>query len=150
IKNGLIRTHMTGARAYGKAARRHVTHPPFEHLATAHQEASQRDAAADKLSGKLIPVRFALFVLVRLRTLWITLDRLGFEFAVAQAAATVVGMTSNFVLNTVYLSGSAAARAGFGARSRRLLFDLYSRCGRQRRRCFLCFYFTLYMVARGR
>ena len=93
---------MTRARAYGKAARRHVAHRPFEHLATAHQEAAQRDAAADKLSGKLIPVRFAPFVLVRLTTLWITLDRLGFEFAVAQAAATVVAMTSNFVLNNLF------------------------------------------------
>jgi dolichol-phosphate mannosyltransferase len=64
---------------------------------------------ADKLFGKLIPVRFALFgligglgLLVHLATLWITLDGLGFEFAAAQAAATVVAMTSNFFLNNQF------------------------------------------------
>jgi dolichol-phosphate mannosyltransferase len=64
---------------------------------------------ADKLFGKLIPVRFALFgligglgLLVHLATLWITLAGLGLEFAAAQAAATVVAMTSNFFLNNQF------------------------------------------------
>jgi len=48
---------------------------------------------------------------------------------------------------TVYLSGPAVARAGFAARSRHLLFDLRGRRRCQRRRCFLCFYLTLYVVA---
>jgi len=64
---------------------------------------------ADKLFGRLIPVRFTLFgligglgLLVHLATLWIVLDGLGFEFAVAQEAATVVAMTSNFFLNNQF------------------------------------------------
>ena len=54
-------------------------------------------------------MRFALFgligglgLLVHLATSWITLDGLGFEFAAAQAAATVVAMTSNFFLNNQF------------------------------------------------
>ena len=64
---------------------------------------------ADKLFGKFIPVRFAVFgligglgLLVHLATLWIALDGLGFEFAAAQATATVVAMTSNFFLNNQF------------------------------------------------
>jgi dolichol-phosphate mannosyltransferase len=64
---------------------------------------------ADKLFGKRIRVRFALLgligglgLLVLLATLWINLAGLGFEFAAAQAAATVVAMTSNFFLNNQF------------------------------------------------
>ena len=54
-------------------------------------------------------MRFALFgligglgLLVHLATSWITLDGLGFEFAAAQATATLVAMTSNFFLNNQF------------------------------------------------
>jgi dolichol-phosphate mannosyltransferase len=64
---------------------------------------------ADKLFGKFIPVRFALFgliggfgLLVHLATLWISLNGLGFEFSAAQAIATMVAMTSNFFLNNQF------------------------------------------------
>jgi dolichol-phosphate mannosyltransferase len=63
----------------------------------------------DKLVGRFIPVRFALFgligglgLLVHLATLWIALNALGLAFAAAQAAATIVAMTSNFVLNNQF------------------------------------------------
>jgi dolichol-phosphate mannosyltransferase len=61
---------------------------------------------ADKLVGRAIPIRFVLFALigglgliVNLAVLWLSLNRLGFSFAVSQAIATVVAMTSNFFLN---------------------------------------------------
>lgn len=60
----------------------------------------------DKLVGGAIPIRFVLFALigglglgVNLAVLWVCLDLLGFGFAVSQAVATVVAMTSNFFLN---------------------------------------------------
>jgi dolichol-phosphate mannosyltransferase len=72
---------------------------------------------ADKLCGKLIPVRFALFgligglgLLVHLVTLWITLAGLGFEFAAAQAAATVVAIISSFFLNNFFLNNQFTYR----------------------------------------
>jgi hypothetical protein len=65
---------------------------------------------ADKLFGKFIPVRFALFsligglgLLVHLTTLWIALDRLGFEFSAALVSGTIVAMTSNFFLNNQFI-----------------------------------------------
>jgi dolichol-phosphate mannosyltransferase len=64
---------------------------------------------ADKLLGRFIPVRFALFgligglgLLVHLGTLWTALNPLGLEFAAAQAIATMVAMTSNFILNNQF------------------------------------------------
>jgi dolichol-phosphate mannosyltransferase len=64
---------------------------------------------ADKLVGRFIPVRFALFalvgglgLLVHLASLWIVFDVLGLAFAAAQAIATMVAMTSNFVLNNQF------------------------------------------------
>jgi dolichol-phosphate mannosyltransferase len=58
----------------------------------------------DKLIGHIVPVRFVLFgvvgasgVVVHLVTLRLML--LGSSFTVAQATATIVAMTSNFVLN---------------------------------------------------
>ena len=61
---------------------------------------------ADKLIGHIVPVRFALFatigtlgLVVHLVTLWMSLNFLRFEFAVAQSVATLVAMTSNFFLN---------------------------------------------------
>jgi dolichol-phosphate mannosyltransferase len=64
---------------------------------------------ADKLVGRFVPVRFALFgligglgLVVHLATLWLALNLLGIGFAVAQAIATMVAMTSNFVLNNQF------------------------------------------------
>jgi dolichol-phosphate mannosyltransferase len=64
---------------------------------------------ADKLIGRFIPVRFALFgligglgLLVHLGTLRTALNPLGLEFAAAQAIATMVAMTSNFILNNQF------------------------------------------------
>jgi dolichol-phosphate mannosyltransferase len=64
---------------------------------------------ADKLVGRVVPVRFALFgligglgLIVHLATLWLALNLLGMGFAVAQAIATIVAMTSNFVLNNQF------------------------------------------------
>ncbi len=61
----------------------------------------------DKLIGHIVPVRFVLFavvgasgVVVHLATLRLVL--MGASFAVAQGAATVVAMTSNFVLNNFF------------------------------------------------
>lgn len=63
---------------------------------------------ADKLIGHIVPVRFAFFMmigglglLVNLAVLWIGLT-LGARFLAAQTAATVVAMTSNFLLNNLF------------------------------------------------
>ena len=60
-----------------------------------------------KLIGPAVPVRFLLFALigglgvgVHLTTLWTVLHFA--DFAVAQAAATVVAMTGNFLLNNLF------------------------------------------------
>lgn len=59
-----------------------------------------------KMSGGLLPTSFLLFgmvggsgVIVHLLTLWVTHQFLGFNFTNAQLAATIVAMTTNFVLN---------------------------------------------------
>jgi dolichol-phosphate mannosyltransferase len=64
---------------------------------------------ADKLVGRVVPVRFALFgvigglgLVVHLATLWLALNLLSIGFAVAQAIATIVAMTSNFILNNQF------------------------------------------------
>jgi dolichol-phosphate mannosyltransferase len=64
---------------------------------------------ADKLVGRFVPVRFALFgligglgLLVHLAVLWVALHLVGVGFGAAQAIATVVAMTSNFVLNNQF------------------------------------------------
>ena len=61
---------------------------------------------ADKLVGRFVPVRFALFgligglgLVVHLATLWVALNLLAIGFSASQAIATIVAMTSNFVLN---------------------------------------------------
>ena len=63
---------------------------------------------ADKLVGHIVPVRFALFALigglglfVHLAALWGGLT-VGVRFVAAQAAATIVAMTSNFFLNNLF------------------------------------------------
>lgn len=59
-----------------------------------------------KFSRGLLPTSFLLFgmvggtgVLVHLAVLWLTHERLGFNFTNAQLTATLVAMTTNFVLN---------------------------------------------------
>ena len=61
---------------------------------------------ADKLVGHIIPVRFFLFslvgsfgVAVHLLTLTLVYEALGFGFVTGQAAATLMAMASNFLLN---------------------------------------------------
>ncbi|MBV9554536.1 MAG: glycosyltransferase family 2 protein [Alphaproteobacteria bacterium] len=62
-----------------------------------------------KLLGPAVPVRFLLFsligglgVVVHLTTLWTVLHAAHAEFAVAQATATLVAMTFNFLLNNLF------------------------------------------------
>ncbi|MHB1103406.1 MAG: glycosyltransferase [Devosia sp.] len=59
-----------------------------------------------KLSRGLLPTSFLLFamvggsgVFVHLATLWLTHEFMGFNFTNAQLTATIVAMTTNFVLN---------------------------------------------------
>jgi len=59
-----------------------------------------------KLTGGLLPTSFLLFgmvggtgVFVHLAVLWLTHELFGFNFTNAQLAATLVAMTTNFVLN---------------------------------------------------
>jgi dolichol-phosphate mannosyltransferase len=59
-----------------------------------------------KLSGGLLPTSFLLFgmvggsgVFVHLAVLWLTHETMGFNFTNAQLTATLVAMTTNFVLN---------------------------------------------------
>ncbi len=61
---------------------------------------------ADKLFGHIVPVRFLAFtlvgglgLLVHLAVLTLTFQALGASFLVGQTVATLVAMTSNFVLN---------------------------------------------------
>jgi dolichol-phosphate mannosyltransferase len=63
----------------------------------------------EKLAGPLVPVRFLLFsmigglgVLTHLATLWLAMSVIGASFAVAQAGATLVAMTGNFLLNNLF------------------------------------------------
>lgn len=60
----------------------------------------------DKSVGRWVPTRFLSFaavgglgLVVHLGTVWVMLEALGVSFLVAQAAATLTAMTSNFVLN---------------------------------------------------
>ena len=61
---------------------------------------------ADKLLGKLLPIRFFLFatvgligVLVHLTSLWLLHRLVGIDFLTAQITGTYLTMTSNFILN---------------------------------------------------
>ncbi|MFZ3238075.1 MAG: glycosyltransferase family 2 protein [Stellaceae bacterium] len=78
---------------------------------------------ADKLVGRVVPIRFLLFasvgglgLVVNLAVLWGCLNLLGVGFALSQAVATLVAMTSNFFLNNqltyrdLRLRGAALAR----------------------------------------
>jgi dolichol-phosphate mannosyltransferase len=62
----------------------------------------------DKLIGHIVPVRFAMFVMIgglgliaHLGVLWTGIT-LGLRFTAAQTAATIVAMTSNFLLNNLF------------------------------------------------
>lgn len=64
---------------------------------------------ADKLIGRYIPVRFILFagvgltgVLVHLAVLGLIHRVMGEGFLMAQIAATMIAMTSNFILNNIF------------------------------------------------
>jgi dolichol-phosphate mannosyltransferase len=87
---------------------------------------------ADKLIGHLIPVRFALFAFIGMIGLGVHLVILrsvlglhGFTFTTAQAIATVVAMTSNFLLNNVFTYHD---RRLSGLRMIRGLFIFYLIC----------------------
>ena len=63
---------------------------------------------ADKIFGRVIPLRFALFAMigivglaVHMSILWGGLKLAALEFGVAQSLATFVAMTSNFFLNNI-------------------------------------------------
>jgi dolichol-phosphate mannosyltransferase len=63
----------------------------------------------DKLAGPMIPVRFLLFamigglgVLTHLSALWLAVYPLGTGFAAGQTIATLVAMSSNFLLNNLF------------------------------------------------
>jgi dolichol-phosphate mannosyltransferase len=63
----------------------------------------------DKMIGHIVPVRFLLFSLigllglaVHLAVLGLAFQGAGFGFAIAQAVATFVAMTNNFLLNNVF------------------------------------------------
>jgi dolichol-phosphate mannosyltransferase len=62
-----------------------------------------------KMTGGILPTSFLLFggvgaigIVIHVLMLWISLSLLSFNFVVAQAVATVVSMTSNFVLNNQF------------------------------------------------
>jgi len=85
-----------------------------------------------KLSRGLLPTSFLLFgmvggsgVFVHLATLWLTHERLGFNFTNAQLTATVVAMTTNFVLNNEL---TYADKKLHGARFWVGLFSFYAVC----------------------
>jgi len=62
----------------------------------------------DKLIGHIVPVRFVAFtlvggvgVVVHMFTVWLMLNHMGKEFAIAQTAATLIAMTSNYAMNNI-------------------------------------------------
>ncbi len=64
---------------------------------------------ADKLIGRVIPVRFVMFLTIgalgaflHLAVLSVVLKLLLYSFAVGQSAATLLAMTSNFFLNNLF------------------------------------------------
>lgn len=72
-----------------------------------------------KMTGGLLPTSFLLFgmvggtgVLVHLFTLWLTHQFFGFNFTNAQLTATIVAMTTNFVLNNELTYSDKKLRGG--------------------------------------
>jgi dolichol-phosphate mannosyltransferase len=87
---------------------------------------------ADKIFGRVIPVRFALFALigvvglsVHMSILWGGLKLAALEFGVAQSLATFAAMTSNFFLNNILTYRDQRLR---GWRIFRGLFTFYGIC----------------------
>ena len=87
---------------------------------------------ADKIFGRVIPVRFALFAMigvvglaVHMSILWGGLKLAALEFGVAQSLATFVAMTSNFFLNNILTYRDQRLR---GWRIFRGLFTFYGIC----------------------
>jgi dolichol-phosphate mannosyltransferase len=87
----------------------------------------------DKLVGQIVPARFVMFSLVGLSgvavhfvSLWITYKLMVIDFAVSQAAATFIAMTSNYTLNN-FLTYRDRRRRGTKFFTGLLIF--YSICG---------------------
>jgi len=87
----------------------------------------------EKLVGPAVPVRFLLFSLIgglgvgtHLLTLWFGTHVLFVAFAVAQAAATIVAMTGNFLLNNLFTYRDRRLR---GKRLWTGLLSFYAVCG---------------------
>ena len=87
---------------------------------------------ADKLFGHIVPVRFTLFALigvvglaVHMSILWAGLNVAGLIFGVAQSAATLMAMTSNFFLNNILTYRDQRLR---GRRMLRGLLTFYAIC----------------------
>src|SRR5207244_3183378 len=86
-----------------------------------------------KLVGPAVPVRFLLFSLIgglgvgtHLLTLWFGTHMLSIAFPVAQAIATVVAMTGNFLLNNLFTYRDRRLR---GRRLITGLISFYAVCG---------------------
>jgi hypothetical protein len=113
---------------------------------------------ADKLVGRFVPVRFALFgligglgLVVHLATVWVALNLLAIGFSASQAIATMVAMTLNFVLNNQFTYRDQRLRGLKLVRgSSHLLPDLRDRSDRERRRCLLRIHLEPRLVAGGR
>jgi len=86
-----------------------------------------------KLVGPAVPVRFLLFSLIgalgvgtHLLTLWFGTHMLAIAFPLAQAIATVVAMTGNFLLNNLFTYRDRRLR---GRRLVTGLISFYAVCG---------------------
>jgi len=86
----------------------------------------------DKRIGHILPTKFVIFsmvgasgLVVHLTALWLGLKLGGFPFAVAQATATVVAMTSNYFLNNTLTHGD---KRRTGARLWSGLISFYAVC----------------------
>jgi dolichol-phosphate mannosyltransferase len=87
----------------------------------------------EKLAGPAVPVRFLLFAMIgalgvgtHLLTLWFGTHVLLVEFAIAQAVATLVAMTGNFLLNNFFTYRDRRLR---GRRLWTGLISFYAVCG---------------------
>ena len=85
----------------------------------------------DKLTGGIVPIRFLLFSAVGAIGLAVHLAVLraalvGFDFAIAQAIATVAAMTGNFTLNNLVTYRDKRLR---GSRFVTGLLSFYAVCG---------------------